>query len=49
MKEIILNKGEQILIKGQSSVCIVAVNVDGEIYSKTDYKRLEEQPTGDKK
>lgn len=40
IKIIELQEREEILIKGQKSVCIVAVNINGEIYSRTDSNRL---------
>lgn len=39
MRTIELQRGEQIKVIGQKSVCMILVNVDGEIYSKTDSNR----------
>ena len=41
MREIILERGEELLVTGQSSVSMLVVNVDGEIYTRTDCRRLE--------
>lgn len=38
-----LKKGESIKIIGQRETCIVAVNINGEIFTRTDSRRLEEE------
>jgi hypothetical protein len=39
MNTIELQRGEQLKVIGQKSVYMILINVDGEIYSKTDSKR----------